>query len=79
MFGTKVATAVVVTIVSYPFIGRSFPSLLSDVWLPPQACGVCHSDSFSVNGVFGNAFPIVPGHEVVGKVSPRRDKIAYKV
>eukprot|EP00903_Cladosiphon_okamuranus_P011987 g11256.t1 len=32
------------------------------------ACGVCHSDSFSVEGTFGNSFPIAPGHEVIGKV-----------
>ncbi|CAN0405791.1 unnamed protein product, partial [Scytosiphon promiscuus] len=37
-----------------------------------QACGVCHSDSLSVNGMLGNAFPIVPGHEVIGEVSEVR-------
>lgn len=34
-----------------------------------HACGVCHSDSFTVEGkVPGIAFPRVPGHEVVGSV-----------
>jgi D-arabinose 1-dehydrogenase-like Zn-dependent alcohol dehydrogenase len=34
-----------------------------------QACGVCHSDSFPVEGHWpGIAYPIVPGHEVVGLV-----------
>jgi D-arabinose 1-dehydrogenase-like Zn-dependent alcohol dehydrogenase len=35
-----------------------------------QACGVCHSDMFAVEGLLGDAspFPIVPGHEVVGVV-----------
>jgi D-arabinose 1-dehydrogenase-like Zn-dependent alcohol dehydrogenase len=34
-----------------------------------EACGVCHSDSFSVGGQFpGLSLPIVPGHEIVGKV-----------
>jgi D-arabinose 1-dehydrogenase-like Zn-dependent alcohol dehydrogenase len=32
-----------------------------------QACGICHSDSFTKMGVFpGIQFPRVPGHEVVG-------------
>jgi D-arabinose 1-dehydrogenase-like Zn-dependent alcohol dehydrogenase len=32
-----------------------------------QACGVCHSDSFTKLGAFpGIKFPRVPGHEVVG-------------
>jgi D-arabinose 1-dehydrogenase-like Zn-dependent alcohol dehydrogenase len=32
-----------------------------------QACGICHSDSFTKMGAFpGIRFPIVPGHEVVG-------------
>jgi D-arabinose 1-dehydrogenase-like Zn-dependent alcohol dehydrogenase len=32
-----------------------------------QACGVCHSDVFTVTGAFpGIQYPRVPGHEVVG-------------
>jgi D-arabinose 1-dehydrogenase-like Zn-dependent alcohol dehydrogenase len=34
-----------------------------------QACGVCHSDSVTVDGLFpGIQYPRVPGHEVVGVV-----------
>jgi propanol-preferring alcohol dehydrogenase len=34
-----------------------------------EACGVCHTDSFTVEGLFpGLTFPRVPGHEVVGKI-----------
>jgi D-arabinose 1-dehydrogenase-like Zn-dependent alcohol dehydrogenase len=34
-----------------------------------QACGVCHSDVFTVAGMFpGIQFPRVPGHEVVGTI-----------
>jgi D-arabinose 1-dehydrogenase-like Zn-dependent alcohol dehydrogenase len=34
-----------------------------------QACGVCHSDSFTKQGAFpGIQYPRVPGHEVVGIV-----------
>jgi D-arabinose 1-dehydrogenase-like Zn-dependent alcohol dehydrogenase len=34
-----------------------------------EACGVCHSDSATVDGLLpGLTFPRVPGHEVVGKI-----------
>jgi alcohol dehydrogenase, propanol-preferring len=35
-----------------------------------EACGVCHSDSWTVDGTFlpGIAYPRVPGHEVVGRI-----------
>ncbi|CAL3972906.1 unnamed protein product, partial [Diplocarpon coronariae] len=32
------------------------------------ACGVCGSDAGVQAGEFGNSFPIVPGHEVIGNV-----------
>lgn len=34
-----------------------------------QACGVCYSDCYPVLGKLGAKFPVIPGHEVVGKVS----------
>ena len=34
-----------------------------------EACGICHSDSGTVDGVLaGITFPRVPGHEAVGKI-----------
>jgi len=34
-----------------------------------EACGVCHSDSATVDGSFpGISYPRVPGHEVVGRI-----------
>src|SRR5262245_24233069 len=40
-----------------------------EVLIRVHACGVCHSDSFTVEGQFpGIAFPRVPGHEVVGRI-----------
>jgi D-arabinose 1-dehydrogenase-like Zn-dependent alcohol dehydrogenase len=39
------------------------------VRLRVQACGICHSDSFTKMGAFpGINFPRVPGHEVIGIV-----------
>jgi D-arabinose 1-dehydrogenase-like Zn-dependent alcohol dehydrogenase len=33
-----------------------------------QACGVCHSDSFTKTGAFPIQYPRVPGHEIIGTV-----------
>jgi D-arabinose 1-dehydrogenase-like Zn-dependent alcohol dehydrogenase len=39
------------------------------VRLKVQACGICHSDSATVNGAFpGLKLPRVPGHEVIGVI-----------
>jgi alcohol dehydrogenase/propanol-preferring alcohol dehydrogenase len=35
-----------------------------------HACGICHSDSFAVNGGYpGVSHPLVPGHEVAGEIA----------
>jgi uncharacterized zinc-type alcohol dehydrogenase-like protein len=41
-----------------------------DVLIDILFCGVCHSDLHQVRGEWGfdNAYPMVPGHEVIGKV-----------
>ncbi len=40
-----------------------------DVLISIMYCGVCHSDIHQVNEDWGKAiFPMVPGHEIVGKV-----------
>jgi D-arabinose 1-dehydrogenase-like Zn-dependent alcohol dehydrogenase len=36
------------------------------VLIKVQACGICHSDFFTVAGIFPIQFPRIPGHEVVG-------------
>lgn len=33
-----------------------------------EASGICHTDRAIVDGVFGDVFPLVPGHEVAGRV-----------
>jgi D-arabinose 1-dehydrogenase-like Zn-dependent alcohol dehydrogenase len=41
-----------------------------------QACGICHSDSFTKLGAFpGIEFPRVPGHEVVGVIDAVGDGV----
>ncbi len=40
-----------------------------DVHIEIMYCGVCHSDIHQVRGEWGNSiYPMVPGHEIVGKV-----------
>ena len=33
-----------------------------------QACGVCHSDAATVDGIFPIQWPRVPGHEAIGVI-----------
>lgn len=41
-----------------------------------EACGICHSDSFTVAGAFpGISYPRVPGHEVAGVVDAVGDGV----
>lgn len=41
-----------------------------DVLIEIQYCGVCHSDIHQARGEWGDEiFPMVPGHEIVGRVS----------
>jgi uncharacterized zinc-type alcohol dehydrogenase-like protein len=42
----------------------------SDVVVEIEYCGVCHSDIHQVRDEWGNAmYPMVPGHEIVGRVT----------
>jgi uncharacterized zinc-type alcohol dehydrogenase-like protein len=42
----------------------------TDVQIEILYCGVCHSDIHQVRNEWGNSsFPMVPGHEIVGKVT----------
>jgi D-arabinose 1-dehydrogenase-like Zn-dependent alcohol dehydrogenase len=40
----------------------------SHVRIRVEACGVCHSDSATVEGILPIAWPRVPGHEAVGRI-----------
>jgi alcohol dehydrogenase len=60
-----------------PRAGASFELVERDVPAPGrhevlvkvQACGVCHSDSVTVGGLFaGIEYPRIPGHEVIGTI-----------
>ncbi|MFZ2451805.1 MAG: NAD(P)-dependent alcohol dehydrogenase [Methylovulum miyakonense] len=52
-----------------PFQFKRRELLPTDVHIDILYCGVCHSDIHQVRNEWGNAsFPMVPGHEIVGKV-----------
>ncbi|KAI1153525.1 alcohol dehydrogenase [Nemania diffusa] len=38
-------------------------------------CGVCHTDLFEATGAFGDVFPRIPGHEIVGDVVSVGEKV----
>ena len=40
-----------------------------------QACGVCHTDAATIEGVYPIAWPRVPGHEVVGIIDKSGDGV----
>jgi alcohol dehydrogenase (NADP+) len=41
-----------------------------DVLIEIQYCGICHSDIHQARGEWGNStYPMVPGHEIVGRVT----------
>ncbi|MBX3709883.1 MAG: NAD(P)-dependent alcohol dehydrogenase [Gammaproteobacteria bacterium] len=52
-----------------------------DVVIDIQYCGVCHSDVHQVRNEWGNStFPMVPGHEIIGKVVKIGSSVSrYKV
>jgi D-arabinose 1-dehydrogenase-like Zn-dependent alcohol dehydrogenase len=54
----------------FELVERDIPDPAArQVRIKVQACGVCHSDSFTKSGLFpGIQYPRVPGHEVVGIV-----------
>ena len=42
----------------------------NDILIDIQFCGICHSDIHQARGEWGNStYPMVPGHEIVGRVS----------
>ncbi|HZI51724.1 MAG TPA: NAD(P)-dependent alcohol dehydrogenase [Terriglobia bacterium] len=53
----------------------------SDVQLQIDYCGICHSDIHQARGEWGNSmYPMVPGHEVAGRVTGVGPKVTkFKV
>ena len=66
-------------LVPYEFNRREV--LPNDVQIKILYCGVCHSDLHQARGEWGNRiYPMVPGHEIVGKVIKVGSKVTkFKV
>ena len=49
---------------------ESGPLAADDVEIEVEACGLCHSDISIINNEWGiSTFPVIPGHEVIGRIS----------
>ena len=52
-----------------PFMIERRALAADDVQIEILYCGICHSDLHTINGDWGNKnYPLVPGHEIVGRV-----------
>ena len=48
----------------------------NDIVIETLYCGICHSDIHQVKDEWGGSlFPMVPGHEIVGRVARVGDKV----
>jgi D-arabinose 1-dehydrogenase-like Zn-dependent alcohol dehydrogenase len=61
----------------FELVEREVPSPGSgEALVRVHACGVCHSDSMAVEGLFPTVtFPVVPGHEVAGEIAELGDGV----
>jgi D-arabinose 1-dehydrogenase-like Zn-dependent alcohol dehydrogenase len=61
----------------FEIVEREIPNPdAGQVRIKVQACGICHSDSFTKEGSWpGIQYPRVPGHEVVGLVDELGDRV----
>ncbi|KAK8095672.1 alcohol dehydrogenase [Apiospora kogelbergensis] len=49
-----------------------------EVLVKVEACGVCYSDMYAQHNGMGGGFPMVPGHEIIGKVAAAGDGVTWK-
>lgn len=47
-----------------------------EILVKVEACGVCHSDVFAKYNAWGAGYPMVPGHEIIGKVAALGDGVS---
>lgn len=64
-----------------PFVFERRDARRDDVTIDILYCGVCHSDIHQARNEWGNSiYPMVPGHEIIGRVSAvGRDVRKFKV
>ncbi len=61
-----------------PYTFERRPVGNNDVLIDIQYCGICHSDIHTVRNEWGGArYPVVPGHEIVGKISKVGSQVTH--
>lgn len=61
---------------AFEIVEREIPSPRpGTVLIKVQACGICHSDSITKDGIMPVQYPRVPGHEVVGVIDALGDNV----
>ena len=61
---------------AFEIVERDIPSPVpGTVRIKVQACGICHSDSITKDGIMPVKYPRVPGHEVVGVIDALGDNV----
>ncbi len=61
---------------AFEIVERDIPSPgPGTVRIKVQACGICHSDSITKDGIMPVKYPRVPGHEVVGVIDALGDNV----
>ena len=74
---TKAYAAPAASVPLAPFSVERRPLGPHDVQLDILFCGVCHSDLHQIRDEWGGSiFPMVPGHEIVGRVAAVGDQVS---
>lgn len=62
----------------HPFEYDPGPLPPDEVEIDVQFCGICHSDLSMIDNEWGSSrYPLVPGHEVVGKIARLGDQVRH--
>jgi uncharacterized zinc-type alcohol dehydrogenase-like protein len=70
------ATAAKGTLASFEFEAPAMKP--DDVDIKVTSCGICHSDLSMLNNEWGmTAYPFVPGHEVVGRITAVGERVTH--
>ena len=76
MLPTKAYAAPAVNVPLAPFDFERREVGPHDVLIDIQFCGVCHSDLHQIRDEWGGSiFPMVPGHEIVGRITQVGDQV----
>ena len=81
--GDTLQSGATMRVAQVPKAGAPFELVTRPIPRPPaqhvriqvQACGVCHSDSITKEGIFPMQYPRVPGHEIIGLIDAIGDGV----